>query len=107
MEIYKQDSMKHRDHLLDIIKKKQLKKEKKKSVPVSFKPSGAQGFKVGYSGRVKDIYQNNPNTFLNDVEEERNKMRSKKRQRMYQELFKGPGKYGSKKKNFDDDNQIS
>ncbi len=67
---------------MDIIKKKSLKKQRKSRV-ISFKPSGQKNFKVGYGGNVSDIYNNNPNTYLNEVLEEKAKKRQIKRNSLY------------------------
>ena len=83
MNIYKQNSYSHRNHLLDIIKRKELKKPKAKTRVISYKPSASDQFKVGYAGRVKDIYDNNPNTFLNEVLEEKARKRQKRRDSLY------------------------
>ena len=40
-DIYKQDSMDHRSHLIDILRQKKLKK-KEKRITVSYRPSGEQ-----------------------------------------------------------------
>lgn len=85
--------MDHRQHLLNVIKKKSLKKERKR-IAVSYRPSGQQGFKVGFTGKLQDIYKSNVDTHLIKVNEERQRSREKRRKSMYKELY-GPG-YGSK-----------
>ena len=55
--------MDHRNHLVNVIKKKTLKKRSKKP-PVSFLPQGELTFKVGYTGKIQDIYAANPNLNL-------------------------------------------
>lgn len=71
--------------MLDIIKRKELKKPKTKTRVISYRPSASASghFKVGYAGRVKDIYDNNPNTFLNEVLEEKARKRQKGRDSLY------------------------
>jgi len=86
-DIYKQDSFRHRHHLLDIIKTKQLKKQKKR-ITVSYRPAGQNSFKVGYGGAVKHIYASNPDTYLNEVKEEKRRRREAQRKSMVEGTLK-------------------
>jgi hypothetical protein len=74
-DIYKQDSFCHRNHLLEIIKKKKLKKPSNRGCAVSYLPTGHTSFKVGYGGNLRDIYASNPDTYLNEVRESKSKKR--------------------------------
>ena len=54
--------MGHREHILDLLKKKALeppKKIRKPRATMSYKTQG--NFRVGYTGHVEDIYKSNPN----------------------------------------------
>jgi hypothetical protein len=48
-EMYEQDSLNHRMHLLEVIKRKDLNKKR----VVSYQREGNGGFKVGYTGSLK------------------------------------------------------
>lgn len=71
--MYKQDSFEHREHLLDVIKRKDLKKR-----VVSYKPEGSSGFKVGYTGNIKELYRKSEK-YIKEVSEEKRKKANKKR----------------------------
>ena len=62
---------------------------------VSFLSPGRCSFKVGYTGRIKDIYNANPNNHLNKILEEKQKRSNSLRRRQRREASYLQ-KYGAK-----------
>jgi hypothetical protein len=79
-----------------VINKKSLKrKARAKKSAVSFLPPGQCTFKVGYTGRIQDIYDANPNHHLIKIHEEKARKSNsvKRRQRREASYLR---KYGAK-----------
>lgn len=71
------------------------KQSRPRKQAVSFLSPGRCSFKVGYTGRIKDIYNANPNNHLNKILEEKQKRSNSLRKRQRREASYLQ-KYGAK-----------